>query len=99
MLPAFDYARPKSLSEVFRHLTTKGARVQAGGTDLLGCLRDRVFEASGLVSLNNIKELRGIEDTGNGVRIGALATITEVATSPINRFVSVGNSFLGKSAR
>jgi xanthine dehydrogenase YagS FAD-binding subunit len=85
MLPAFDYVRPKSLTEVFKHLTPKGTRVQAGGTDLFGCLRDRVFEASRLVSLNNIKELRGIADTGNGVRIGALATITEIATSPIIR--------------
>jgi xanthine dehydrogenase YagS FAD-binding subunit len=83
MLPAFDYARPKSLPDVFKHLTLKGARVQAGGTDLSGCLRDRVFEASRLVSLNSIKELRGIADTGNGLRIGALATITEIATSPV----------------
>ena len=34
MLPAFDYARPKSLTEVFKHLSSKGTRVQAGGTDL-----------------------------------------------------------------
>ena len=55
MLPAFDYVRPKSLTEVFKHLSSEGARVQAGGTDLFGCLRDRVFEASGIVSLNNVK--------------------------------------------
>lgn len=85
MLPAFDYASPKSLTEAFKHLSTKGATVQAGGTDLLGCLRDRVFEASALVSLTNLKELRGITDTGSGVRIGALTTITDIATSPIIR--------------
>ena len=85
MLSAFDYARPKSLTGAFKHLSSKGTTVQAGGTDLFGCLRDRVFEASGLVSLNNIKELRGIADTGNGVRIGALTTITEIATSHIIR--------------
>jgi xanthine dehydrogenase YagS FAD-binding subunit len=85
MLPVFDYARPKSLTDAFRHLSSKGAMVQAGGTDLLGCLRDRVFETSALVSLANITELRGIADTGNGVRIGALTTITEIATNPIIR--------------
>ena len=37
------------------------------------------------MSLSNINELRGIADTGNGVRIGALTTITEVAASPIIR--------------
>ena len=85
MLPAFDYARPKSLPEAFKHLTPKGATVQAGGTDLLGCLRDRVFDASMIVSLNSIKELRGIADAGNQVRIGALTTITEVTASPVIR--------------
>jgi xanthine dehydrogenase YagS FAD-binding subunit len=85
MLPAFDYARPKSLTDVFKHLSSGGFRVQAGGTDLFGCLRDRVFETSGLVSLSNVKELRGISDTGNGLRIGALTTIAEVATSAVIR--------------
>ncbi len=84
-MPAFDYVRPRSLTEVFKHLSQKGAWVQAGGTDLYGCLRDRIFEASALVSLANMKELRGIVDTGNGTRIGALSTITEVATSPAIR--------------
>ena len=37
------------------------------------------------MSLNNIKELHGIADTGNGLRIGALTTIAEVATSPVVR--------------
>jgi xanthine dehydrogenase YagS FAD-binding subunit len=85
MLPAFDYARPKSLTDVFKHLSSKGTMVQAGGTDLLGCLRDHVFEASGLVSLNNVKELLGIADTGNGVRIGALTAITELVTNSVIR--------------
>jgi xanthine dehydrogenase YagS FAD-binding subunit len=85
MLPSFDYARPKSIPEVFKHLSSKGARVQAGGTDLYGCLRDSVFEASMLVSLRNINELRGIASRGDGVRIGALTTVTEVAASPIIR--------------
>jgi len=85
MLPAFDYARPKSLTDLFKLLSNAGFRAQGGGTDLFGCLRDSVFQASGLVSLNNIKELRGTADTGNGLRIGALTTIAEVATSPAIR--------------
>jgi len=85
MLPAFDYARPKSLTDLFKLLSNAGFRAQGGGTDLFGCLRDGVFQASGLVSLNNIKELRGIADTGNGLRIGALTTITELATNSVIR--------------
>ena len=85
MLPAFDYARPKSLTEAFKYLSNTGFKAQGGGTDLFGCLREGVFQASGLVSLNNIKELRGIADTGNGLRIGALTTITEIATNSLIR--------------
>jgi xanthine dehydrogenase YagS FAD-binding subunit len=46
----------------------------------LGCIRDRVFPADTLISLNGIKELKGIRATSDGgLRIGALATLTEVA--------------------
>jgi len=83
MLPAFAYVRPRSLPEAINHLADEGARVHAGGTDLLGCLRDGVFASSKLVSLGNIHELRGITETGNGLRIGALTTITEITTSSV----------------
>jgi len=58
----------------------------AGGADLLGCLRDRVFDASVIVSISGLKELRGIRATPDGgLRIGALATLAEVAQNPVVR--------------
>ena len=83
MLSNFTYVRPKSLEEVFRQLSSEGSKVHAGGTDLLGCLRENIFEASKLVSLSNIKSLRGIRKTSQGgMRIGALTTLREVAGDP-----------------
>jgi xanthine dehydrogenase YagS FAD-binding subunit len=83
MLTNFTYVRPKSLEEAFKHLSSMGSRVHAGGTDLLGCLRDHVFEASKVVSLSRMKSLRGISKSGQGgMRIGALTTIREVAGNP-----------------
>jgi xanthine dehydrogenase YagS FAD-binding subunit len=80
MLSNCTYVRPKSLEEAFKQLSSKGSQVHAGGTDLLGCLRDHVFEASKVVSLSNIKSLLGIKKSGRGgMRVGALATIHEVA--------------------
>ena len=80
MLPNFTYVRAKSLVEAVRLLTAPGTRAHAGGTDLLGCLRDEVFTTERVVSLGALKELRGISETpAGGVRIGALATIAEVA--------------------
>jgi len=85
MLGSFGYVRPASLAEALAHLKS-GARIHAGGTDLLGCLRDRVFAASILVSISGLKELAGIGETADGgVRIGALTTITTVAEHPLIR--------------
>jgi xanthine dehydrogenase YagS FAD-binding subunit len=86
MLPSFAYARPKTLDEAVAALADGQARAHAGGTDLLGCLRDGVFTAPSLVSLRGVSSLRGIEPTPDGgLRIGALATITEVAESEVVR--------------
>jgi len=97
MLTNFSYIRPKSLKEAVKQLSTQGAGVYAGGTDLLGCLRDHVFEIKKLVSINGLKELKGITETpSNGLRIGALTTITEVAENPI---VSKHYAALAQAAR
>ena len=81
MLPSFTYVKPTNLGQAVRELSTPGARVHAGGTDLLGCLRDRVFTASKLVSLNGLAELRGVTALPDGgLRIGALTTLSEIAS-------------------
>src|ERR1700730_4075545 len=80
MLPKFAYIRPTSVGQAVQHLVSGGV-VHAGGTDLLGCLRDRVFHAEKLVSIQGLNELRGIRRSGDGgLRIGALTTLTEIVT-------------------
>lgn len=80
MLPTFTYVRPKSIAEALEQGATEGAMLHAGGTDLLGCLRDGVFGAGKVVSLGGLSELRGIRATSDGgLRIGALATLADVA--------------------
>jgi xanthine dehydrogenase YagS FAD-binding subunit len=82
MMPKIEYVRAKSTSDAIERLSTDGARAHAGGTDLLGCLHDGIFEAGTVVSLRDLDELRGIErTTDGGLRIGAMTTITEVATN------------------
>jgi len=83
MLPQFSYIRAQSLAEALAQLEAGGTRVSAGGTDLLGCLRDRVFDSSKIVSLSAVDTLRGITANGAGLRIGALTRIAEIAANPL----------------
>jgi xanthine dehydrogenase YagS FAD-binding subunit len=80
MLPEFTYIRARSVKEALAQLDSAGARLHAGGTDLLGCLRDDVFTADKVVSISGLKELQGVQETADGrVRIGALVTVTALA--------------------
>jgi xanthine dehydrogenase YagS FAD-binding subunit len=82
MLPNFAYVRPESKQEALDHLGSEGAHLHAGGTDLLGCLRDEVFTADKVVSISGLEELAGIVRTNDGgLRIGALTTISDIAGS------------------
>lgn len=67
------------MKEAIKELGSPDARLHAGGTDLLGCLRDGVFGARKLVAIGGIPELHGIAPAGGGLRIGALATLSEIA--------------------
>jgi xanthine dehydrogenase YagS FAD-binding subunit len=80
MLPAFTYVQSKSVADAVTRLAAPGARVHAGGTDLLGCLRDGVFKADRLVSIAHIAALKGMSAAAaGGLRIGALTTIADIA--------------------
>jgi xanthine dehydrogenase YagS FAD-binding subunit len=84
MVPPFSYLRARSLDEALGYLSQEGARAHAGGTDLLGCLRERIFEVTTVVSIAGLKELRGIAATpSGGLRIGSLTTIAEIARHPV----------------
>jgi xanthine dehydrogenase YagS FAD-binding subunit len=79
MLPNFDYVAPASVQDAVKQLSSGGARVHSGGTDLLSCLRDEVFTADKVVSLSKISALKGIKAVGGGVRIGAMTPVADVA--------------------
>jgi xanthine dehydrogenase YagS FAD-binding subunit len=80
----FTYVSAKSLKEAFKYLSADDARIHAGGTDLLGCLRDSVFATAKVVSISHLDELKGIQRLKNGtLRIGALTTIAELANYEI----------------
>jgi xanthine dehydrogenase YagS FAD-binding subunit len=89
MLPKFTYARATSIDNALAILNDRPALIHAGGTDLLGCLRDGIFSADTVVSLSAVKELEGVRPAADGsVRIGALTSIADIAADN-----SIGQSY------
>jgi xanthine dehydrogenase YagS FAD-binding subunit len=77
----FSYVRARTVEQAVELLAGPQARIHAGGTDLLGCLRDGVLDTATVVSIGRLDELRGIHRTADGgLRIGALARIAEIAS-------------------
>lgn len=83
-MPDFAYVSANSLKDAIKQLSSPGAKIHAGGTDLLSCLRDDIFPVEKIVSLSRLDGLRGIKEAPDGgLRIGTLTTIAEVASHPL----------------
>lgn len=99
-MPRFDYVKPATLGEILGLLKSRDegrVRVFAGGTDMIPKLKRRVMKAPEvLVDLKGVSDLRLLaHEQGRGLRIGALATISEVAHAP---FVKQGFPILSQAA-
>jgi carbon-monoxide dehydrogenase medium subunit len=77
----FDYARPASLDEALDLLARDGARVLAGGTDVVPWLRDDLVEPELLVDIKAIPDLAAITRDGDELTLGALVTFTDLIES------------------
>jgi len=80
-MQAFEYARPKSTQEAVKLLSgAEGeALALAGGTDLLSLMKDGVATPKRVVSLQHLRELKGVsQHHEGGLRIGASVTLEEL---------------------
>lgn len=62
-----------------------GAVVKAGGVDLLDRMKNGTDTPARLVNIRNIRALRGVQTTPQGLTIGALTTLAEIADDPTIR--------------
>jgi carbon-monoxide dehydrogenase medium subunit len=82
----FTYHRPTSLDEAIELLSRDGdTRPLAGGHSLLPMMKLRLAEPQTIVDLGRIPGLDGIEEDGDALRIGTLATHASVAESELVR--------------
>ena len=61
--------------------TARNVKIIAGGTDILGEIKEGILEVRTLVSLEGLPGLSGIESGPDGLDIGALVTLAQVARS------------------
>ena len=81
MMRPFEYVSPNSRSQAISLLgaTWGNTEVLAGGTDLLALMKDDVVAPKRLVNIKDVADLRGISSSAQGLRIGALTNLGELA--------------------
>lgn len=82
-LPRFSYAAPDRFEDAVALGADPQARYLAGGTDLLPAMKHRLQTPATLVSLRRLSELRGVVESGGGLRIGAAVTLAELRAHPV----------------
>lgn len=89
MMRNFRHQNASSLTEAASLLAgAQGqAKVYAGGTDLLGTLKDEIHPhyPRTLVNLKSIPGLRGVLEDAKGLRVGANVTLRELEQHPLVR--------------
>jgi carbon-monoxide dehydrogenase medium subunit len=83
--PEFSYLKAQTMADVFSALKTHGdaAQLLAGGQSLLAMLNLRMANPSILIDISGLDSLKGIQQNGNVIRIGALTTHHEIDSSHI----------------
>jgi xanthine dehydrogenase YagS FAD-binding subunit len=87
VMPVFELFQPTSVDDALALLDRYGSEawVMAGGLDSFDWLKDRIKRPKVVVDLSQVKQLRGVRATGDGLEIGATTTLTEVVSHPLVR--------------
>jgi xanthine dehydrogenase YagS FAD-binding subunit len=86
VMPTFQLLQPSSVAETLSLLQRHGeAWVFAGGLDSFDWLKDRIKKPDVVVDLSGVDELRGVRAIGDGLQIGAMTTLTDVAQHQVIR--------------
>lgn len=81
----FKLAQPQTIDQVTSLVPEKTYKyfLIAGGTDLLGEIKDEIIEPEVLIDLKSIPNLSYIKKEKDGVRIGALTSIADLTENPL----------------
>jgi xanthine dehydrogenase YagS FAD-binding subunit len=81
----FSYSRPSTIRDAAAQLGREHNRVMliAGGTDLLGEIKDHLRTPERLVAIRHLAELQGIRTSRAGIRIGAATLLADIVESDV----------------
>ncbi len=81
----FEYYRPSSIDEALALLVSHGedARVLAGGHSLVPMMKLRLANPTHLIDINAIDALKGVDQRGETIHIGAATTQAEALASAV----------------
>jgi len=86
-MKSFNHINPKSINEVVKLMKSYKGKIKliAGGTELLGILKDRILPdyPEVIVNLKTIPCLDYIKEDSEGLKIGALTKLADIAESHI----------------
>lgn len=86
VMPSFELFQPNDIATALSLLDKyEDGWKMAGGQDTLDWLKDRNKHTSAVIDLNGIAEMKGIKETADGIEIGALTPLVEIANNPIIR--------------
>ncbi|MGO9405501.1 MAG: FAD binding domain-containing protein [Terriglobales bacterium] len=77
----FEYVSPNTRTQAISLLGASWgkAEILAGGTDLLTLMKDDVLAPKRLINIKGIHDLHGVSSNAQGLRIGALTTLGDLA--------------------
>jgi CO/xanthine dehydrogenase FAD-binding subunit len=80
-----QYLKVNSTEELLAHLSTPGAMILCGGTDLLVKMRSGLLAPTLLLDISELESLREIRKTDGRIEIGAAVTESELLASDVIR--------------
>ena len=92
----FKWVNATSIEEAKNIFAQQGdkARIFAGGSDLMTLLKERLDTPELIVCIGDIKALRYIREEPDGIRIGAMTPLADIAAHPVlgRRFPAIAQA-------
>ncbi|MEW6237994.1 MAG: xanthine dehydrogenase family protein subunit M [Candidatus Omnitrophota bacterium] len=83
----FEYVQAQSIEDAYQRLGNdySSVKIMAGGTDLIGEMKEHIAQPQTIVSLSRLDSLIGIREESASIRIGVLTPLSEIARHPVIR--------------